>query len=353
MGKIMKKQYYLFITIFILFIVSPVHSQIEEPTIDYGIHPLKFNRVGTVGWQFLKIPTNARMAAMGDVRSSLGYGNANAAFANPASAADIKNLDAVFNRMEWVADISFNAISMVKSFNNYGIFGVHLIYVNYGDMVRTENALLTDQTGAEIGILPVYENLGTFGAHDMAVGLLYTRQVTDKLQVGGVFRYLEEQLDDAKTGNWAINLGTVYYTGFKSLRLAMIGSNFGPDAEFVDYDDRIQRTPTRVRMPMNFTIGAGMDIIEANEHNPHRVILIGEYIIPNDGEDKLNVGAEYNFKNLLSLRTGYRFNYDELGLTLGLGFDYKLENWELGLDYAYINTGVFNSVHMFSIGIKI
>ena len=118
-GKIMKKQHYLAIIIFILFIVSSAHSQIEQPKVDYGIHPLKFDRVGTVGWQFLKIPTNARMAAMGDVRSSLGYGNANAAFGNPATAADIENLDAAFNRMEWVADISFNAISMVKSFKNF------------------------------------------------------------------------------------------------------------------------------------------------------------------------------------------------------------------------------------------
>lgn len=353
MGKIMKKQHYLVAAICILFVVSPAHSQIQDPDVDYGIHPLEFNRVGTVGWQFLKIPTNARMAAMGDVRSSLGYGTANAAFGNPASAADVTNLDVVFNRMEWVADISFNAISVVKSFNNYGVFGVHLIYVNYGDMVRTENALLTDQTGAEIGILPVYENLGTFGAHDMAIGLLYTRRITDKLQLGGVFRYLEEQLDDARTGNWSFNIGTLYYTGFKSLRIAMIGSNFGPDAEFVNYDDRIQRTPSRVRMPMNFTIGMGMDVIERNDKNPHRVIVAGEYVIPNDGDDKLNLGAEYNYNNLFSLRAGYRFNYDEMGLTLGTGLEYAVEGWTMGLDYAYISTGVFDSVHMFSIGIKL
>jgi len=308
-----------------LFLITCAFSQVEDPDVDYGIHPLDFNRVGTVGWQFLKIPTNARMAAMGDVRSSLGYGSANAAFANPASAADITNYDAVFNRMEWVADISFNAISLIKNFNQYGVFGVHLIYVDYGDMIRTENMAVTDQTGAEIGILPVYEDLGTFSAHDMAIGFLYTRQVTDKLQVGGVFRYLEEQMDDAKTSNWGLNIGTLYHTGFRTLRIAMIGSNFGPDAEFVNYDDRIQRTPSRVRMPMSFTIGAGYDILESTDQNPHRVILIGEYIIPNDGDDKLNFGSEYNFSNFFSLRAGYRFNYDELGLTLGMGINYAMD----------------------------
>lgn len=327
-----------------------LNAQNQDPPVDYGVGPLDFSRVGTAGWQFLKIPVNARSAAMGDVRTSLKDGDAGSAFNNPATAADVQNLDVSFNKMEWVADISVNALSVIKNFQEWGVVGVHLVYLDYGDMIRTENSAIYNQLGTQIGIVPIYEGLGTFSAHDMAIGLLYTRQVTDKLQVGGTVRYLEEQLDDAKTKNWGLNLGTYYQTGFESLCLSMVLRDFGPDAEFVEYDERIQRTPARVKMPMSFAIGASYELFQNESNSLHNFLLACEYIIPNDGNDKFNLGGEYTFNNLLKLRVGYKFNYDELDLTFGAGINYSLDDITLRIDYAYINTGIFNSVHMFSVG---
>ena len=57
--------------------------------------------------------------------------------------------------------------------------------------------------------------------------------------------------------------------------------------------------------------------------------------------------------NTFALRGGYRFNYDEEGLTLGAGLNYGLSGFKFKLDYAYVDVGLFEQVHMFSIGMSL
>ena len=337
------------LVIFFILILS-IHV-LAQNEVDYGVHPMDYSRVGTSGWQFLKIPTDARSAAMGGTKSAIGYGDANAAFGNPASASDVGDLDVRFTKMTWVADIEFISASVVKQVNDWGTFGFNIIYLNYGDMIRTANLASLDHIGIDVGIIPITEGLGSFTAHDLAIGFLYSRRVTDKLQLGGNIKYLQEKLDDALTGNWSIDIGLLYYTGLNSLRISMLGKNFGPDAEFSTYDARIQRTPVRVRMPMLFVLGAAYDIIEPEPDNAHGLIMAAEYLKPNDGPDKYNLGVEYSYLNIFFLRAGYRVNYDEESFTLGGGIDYTIADaYRVSIDYSLINAGIFNEVHMFTVG---
>jgi len=343
----------LFILVIVFIAYLPCLAQIEAPNVDWGAHPMEYSRVGTAGWQFLKLPTNARTAAMGGVNSAIGYGDASSALTNPASIADVQNIDVTFSYMDWVADIGLQTISAVKNMKKWGVFGINLLYLDYGDMERTENMEVFDGAQKSLGITPVFSGLGTFSAGDLAVGLAYARQITDKLQVGGNFKYVQETLDDAKTGNWALDIGTLYYTGIKTLRISMLGKSFGPDAEFASYSERIERTPIKVKMPMMFTCGAAMDVVEAGDDGLHRLIVAGEYIHPNDGPDKFNLGTEYVFMEMFSLRTGYRFNYDEEGITFGGGLNFEMKDIAAHFNYAYLDVGLFNQVHMFTFGMSL
>ena len=261
----MKRIIYIFI---LLSFDLPVFGQVEYNEVDWGLHPMDYSSVGTVGWQFLKLPTNARNAALGGINSSLSHGNANSALTNPASAADISSMDIAFNYMNWVADIGYHSLAAVKNFNQWGVFGFNFIYVDYGEELRTEYQ--KEITVTETIYTPALDGLGTFSAGDLAVGISYARQITDKLQVGGNMRYLQERIDDAKTSTWALDIGTVFYTGFKSLRISMLGRNFGPDAEFREYKDRIQKVPFRIKTPMQLTLGTAMEVVEDSQENPLR-----------------------------------------------------------------------------------
>lgn len=352
----MKSQKYILVLIFLalLFVPYSAFGQYEQD-IDSGVHPADFERVGMSGWQFLKIPTDARSAALGGITTALSHGDASFAMTNPASTADVENLSLFFSQMTWIADISCNSGSVVKNFGSWGHLGLNFTFIDYGTMYRTKNLEEVDGRGRRTGnVIPLLDE-GTFSGGDLAIGVSYSRNVSDRLQVGGTMRYIEEQLDDvegAKTWNWSFDIGTVYYTGIKTWRLAMVGRNFGPDVEFSEYSERIQWPPIQVRMPMMFALGTAIDVLEGKGDNPHLLTIAGEFIHPNDGPEKLNFGAEYSFMNLLMLRGGYRYNYDEMGLTLGAGLRVTTFSHTIKVNYALIDFGRFDQVHMFTIGLE-
>jgi hypothetical protein len=131
----------------------------------------------------------------------------------------------------------------------------------------------------------------------------------------------------------------------------MLGKNFGPDAVFDDFSDRLQRAPIKIRMPMMFILGTAYDIIEMTNEDPTRVVVAAEYVKPNDGPEKINAGIECFLFHNFFLRGGYKFNYDEEKYTAGGGFEYSLEDVKIKIDYAYASVGRFNAVHMFTVGL--
>jgi hypothetical protein len=336
--------------------LSPILSressgQIKGNEADWAVHPMEYSSVGSAGWQFLKLPTNARSTAMGGIKAALAYGDANAAFMNPATAADIKDYDVQFSSMRWIADIQFSSISFVKNLGGWGCIGLNLQYLNYGEMVRTMVGQSYDHLGNDLGIVPITEGLGTVSGHDLAIGLLYSRQITKSLQLGGNLRLIEEQLDDARTRNWSLDVGTLYWTGLGSFRVSMLGRNFGPDAEFASYSEQIKIPPVKVSMPMIFILGTAYDILEMSPQSSQRMTLAVEYIKPNDGSDKINCGVEYFYSHNIYIRCGYKFNYDEETYTLGFGLEYSVAgDTKVRFDYAYADVGRFNYVNVFSLG---
>ena len=102
----------------------------------------------------------------------------------------------------------------------------------------------------------------------------------------------------------------------------MVARNFGPDRKLVDYNEEIQREPASIKMPAQFRLGMAIDLLEGGE-SPHLLTLAVEGVHPNDGPEKVNLGLEYTVMGMLSARGGYRFNYDEEGLTLGAGLNLK------------------------------
>ena len=131
----------------------------------------------------------------------------------------------------------------------------------------------------------------------------------------------------------------------------MVGRNFGPDVQFATYDDRLGVPAANVKMPMVFALGTAYDILEANNNSPHLLSVAAEFTHPNDGPEKIHLAAEYGLMNFVFLRGGYRFNYDEEGLTLGGGINLKTATFGVKIDYAYIDFGRFNAVHIFTLGV--
>lgn len=321
------------------------------PKVDWGVHPTDFEQVGMSGWQFLKLPTNARIASLAGTTTGIGRGDANSAFGNPALISDVENMELGISSMTWLVDIKYNSASLVKNFGALGTIGVNVIFLDYGDMYRTENREIFDEKGNSTGQTKAFMDMGTYTANDYSIGLSYSRRITDRFQVGGTAKYIHEKLDDAGAGQWALDVGTMFYTGFKTLRISMVGRNFGPDVSFVTYDDRLGIPASNVKMPMVFALGTAIDLLEASDTSPHLLTLAAEFTHPNDGPEKLHLATEYGFMKFVFLRGGYRFNYDEEGLTIGGGIHLKTASFGVKIDYAYLDFGRLDQVHMFTLGI--
>lgn len=312
----------------------------EDPRLD----PPSFNRVGKSGWQFLHLPTVARNSALGGIKCGLTNNDVNSVFANPANLVDINGTQAAFSQMEYLVETTYITGAIAKNFNEWGVIGVHFASFNAGDMIRTENSW--DPTN---GIVDRSGNLGTFTAGDMRIGLSYARSVTDRLSIGGNVAYIQEKLDDVEINNFTFDFGVFFQTGFKSLRFALLARNLGPDKQFTGFSQLYGR-PDMVKMPVDFFVGIGYDWIGGKESADHTLSSYFELSHPNDAPERAHYAMEYIFMDLLALRGGYKFNYDEQSFTFGAGLKFEIEKIRMNFDYAYMDYGELENVNMFTVG---
>ena len=339
----------ILVSVAVAVFTCPLFGQIYPDT-GAGIEAPEYQRVASTGFQFLKLPTDARAAAMGGVLSTLSHGGASMAISNPASIADVQGIDVSVSQMSWIADIDYFNGALVKNFGSKGNFGLSFIYLDYGSLTRSFFDPVFDDQGNYTFNVEQQLNVGTFSASDMAFGISYGRNITDRLQFGVNVKYAREEIDDASTGNMLVDVGTVYYTGLKSFRVSMLGRNFGTDANFLGYDEQIRVEPFDMKMPMTFVLGAAIDVLEGRtQDDPLFWTLAGEFIHTNDASEKINLGTELILMNILALRGGYRAHYDEEGVTVGAGLNIHTGDMALRIDGAYIDFGRFDNVTMFTL----
>ncbi len=308
-----------------------------------GIAPVDIERAGQSGWQFLKINGDARQAALGGAYTAISNGDASAVFGNPAALSDVKNMNVQVNMLQWIADISHQSAAFAINMGDAGVFGASVAMLGYGDIPETINAA----SGAS-GTSPLVTGK-MFTANDVAAGLSYARKITDNLSVGGNVRWMQQQIAELSMTNWSLDFGTMYYTGYKSLRIAITARNFGPDSRFGGWSEEFQTESDNVRMPLDFRAGMAMDFMD-EEGSPHLLTVVVEGDHPNDGREKFHLGAGYVFEGTFFLRGGYKFNYDVQRFTFGGGVAYPLGGTLGTINYAYVDFGELTQVHMFSLG---
>lgn len=308
-----------------------------------GIEPTEINRVGQSGWQFLKINGDPKQASLGGSMMVSHFPGANVVFGSPAMLTLVEGMNVQFNTQTWIADIQHHSLAYSQAFNRIGTFALSLVVLDYGDIPETIHMPL--QGG---GTAPLVTG-NTFTAKDMAVGLSYARNITAQLSLGGSIRYINETIASTGMSNWAVDFSTFYYTGFRSLRMSISARNFGPDTHLVGYNEELQSEPVDIRMPLELRAGVAYDILEKDE-DPHLLTVMAEGKVSSDGPEKMHVGTEYIFSNMLCLRFGYRFNYDEEGLTLGAGVNFPIGRQQYSLNYAYLDFGNLTNVQMLSLG---
>lgn len=319
-----------------------------------GFFPFAFaqtssiDKVGTAGYQFLKIRQGARGVAMGDAFAPMA-GDASAVFWDPARLNLVENSSLFFTHNNFLAGVRVDAFAFSKRIQNIGVLGVNMVYLNSGDIEET-TVFQQNGTGR------------TYFVEEFAVGVSYARMLTQKFGVGLNFKYAREDLTkglglNTATQSWAVDVGTVYYPGFsrfKSLRMVMDIRNFAPEIQpsgtYIDYSEgQPLDEPSKYKvfpLPLTFEFGIGIDPVNTKNQKLSVAVVA---VHPNDHTEQLNIGAEYTIFNTFSLRSGYILNHDSRTLSAGIGIKRKIFNdFSVAIDYAYADYGILNYIQVFS-----
>jgi hypothetical protein len=312
-----------------------------------------FEKVGTSGSHFLDISPDARVAGMANSVVGTKITDASAVFYNPAALVYMKGSNIFFSRVNWFAGINYNSLSGGMK-TPIGNLAVHIRQLSTGDINETT----------------VQEQQGTgrsFVWNDLALGISWARSLTDRFSFGANFSLIKESVNlyNYEAGAWAVDIGTLYITGFNSLKLGMSVRNFGPeldfeqdgkDATFDDYHNgELLAEPESYRpyhMPLMFQVGISYDFLEDLQN--HKLMFALDAVHPNDSAERLNLGMQYGFMNILFLRGGFYSNHNSASFMGGVGFDLggitPIAN-DLRFDMAVSNYGLLGFVKQFTLAI--
>ncbi len=316
----------------------------------------QFAKVGSSGLQFLDIQISTRAVGMGN--TFMGVANdASTIFVNPAGMESIPGGEIFASYVKWPADINLNAFAGAYNLEGIGHIGVSFLMLDVGLMpIRT-----------------VYNpegNGGTFGVEDWAVGLSFSKSLTDRFSLGATVKMVHEKLYDWEDNGWAVDVGGHYNTGYKDITLGFGVLNFGPDLQFeidndgdgqtdedfkdgedndndgvIDEDDEEAPIP----LPISFRFGVSLPLMKTGDNS---LLLSTEIAHSNDNVENYNIGAEYWYAGMIAFRAGYNTGLDAgSGFFAGAGFNLNLEGiGSAKVDYAFADKGILDYVHRASFG---
>lgn len=309
--------------------------------------------VGTTAASFLEVGVGAAAIGMGGAYVAMA-GDVSGLYWNPGGISRVKQTQALFESTTWLAGIEFSYFGAVIPIPGRGTLGlfVNAMSVPYSP-VRTID--YPQGTGEE------------FDATSLAAGMSYGMNLTDRFSIGFNVKLVQERIWHEKATSIAVDVGTLYDTGLKGLRIGAAITNFGPSLQlngsdlviYEDLDPTIDGNNDRIMgnlmtdawsLPLNMQFGISYMILDTPKN---RITLAMDAFHPINNTESINAGIAFDFMNLLTARAGYKglFQQDtEEGLTLGAGLHYKLFGQStIRIDYALADFGRLGEVNRFSI----
>ncbi len=295
----------------------------------------EFSKVGTSGFVFLEIPVSARFAALGETGITMPDAHAEGLFVNPAlTALGEKPFSVSLSHANWYVETRHQAVGLTWRIPVVGSIGLHAIYFDFGTMEKTVNPA-ADQTGS-------YISLGTYSAAAYALGVSFARQLTDRFAFGASLKYVRETIDTYHAGNAVTDIGFIYLTGYKSLRIGTFLQNFGLEAKYAQ---------EKFKMPQQLKMGLSAEVW-GDLAAPHYLSLLLEAVQPNDADGRIHLGAEGLLYNTLYVRSGYKTGYGHEDLCAGIGLKVDSSIGRLRCDFAYMKHKTLDSTLRYSLAME-
>jgi len=322
----------------LLFSAGSAHAQVTSVTAG------EFTKVGLSGGQFLKIGVGARGTGMGGAYSGLSN-DVSSVFWNAAGIADVKAYAVDVSHTFWFAGMQHSFAAGVLPVSEKYRIAVSFTSFNSGPITITT----TDQPEG-VG--------GTYSVGDIALGLTFAGYLTEQFAFGITAKYVNHAFTSVSAGGFVFAVGTRYKTGFNGVTLGFSINSLGTEQAYSGANLNTTKTPieglnqsgidmqiqtTPFNLPLSFRAGVGIDMFEGfvsekpemeDGIKVHQWLVAGDFETYADVPEQFSIGSEYTFREFVSVRAGYRFGHDQLGISGGVGLKYIGGGFDGSLDFS-------------------
>lgn len=319
---------------------------VDKPT---GSSAGEFLKVGAAGSQFLKIGIGARANGMAGAYTSVAN-DLTALYWNPAGVADVKGMNGEFHYTQWFAGYSHSFAALSMPISEGFTASAHLVSFS-SDKIPVTTLAQPEGTGSH------------YTVNDLVAGVSISGYLTDQFSFGVTGKMVHNAFSALNSQGIAFDVGTLYDTEIQGIKLGFAIFNLGSEMEYEGQDlkttkkyiEELKSAPWDVTflanpytMPLIFRAGISSEVIAQEDH---KVILAGDFITLSDTPEQFAIGAEYTWIDLVSVRAGYRFGQDQLGLSFGLGLSYLTDGVKGQLDYSLTPTADIGWINRLSIAV--
>lgn len=280
--------------------------------------------VGTAGSEFLLMDTSARGIAMGGAMTAV-TDDSSSIYWNPAGLSKVPRVSASFMHAQYVADITYEALSYAQRVNDSSVFAAGVRYLDGGTIPQT------DLQGTTNGSFHPRSYVGEFG-WGQSIYDLSDSEMDVAMGISG--KAIRTNLGLASATGFATDIGIQarFFTSAQAYDVAFAVQNVGTGQKFDQVRDSM---PVRVRL--------GVAV------KPVRPLTLSlEGVAPINDAPYVASGVEYGLEVERGIsayaRAGVNtLTYQTLGASsmLSLGLGMKLN--DLSFDYAFVPMGVLGT----------
>lgn len=274
---------------------------------------------GNTGLSFLKLGVGARSIAMGEAYSSISE-DATAYIYNPAR-------------------LNFGVKSNLTLMHNASVENLNTDFVAVKFPLGEKLALgigffTTSINDIEIRNIPGAP-IDKFDSRNLSTGVSLGYRLNPNLSIGVTGKLIYEKIYVDEASGLSFDFGTNY--AIDNYSLAFVVSNLGSVNELKNQSSKL---PASVRV-------GGSYIFSSDKFQ--FTLGVDGFKVLDGGNFHVHGGGEAGYKDFVFLRLGYQTNYENKGLSTGIGFKYKA----LDVDYAFIpHKNEFGTSNTFSLGIN-
>ncbi|MBO3699035.1 type IX secretion system protein PorQ [Roseivirga sp. E12] len=306
---------------------------------------------GSRAFEYLNLPNNARIAALGGYNITSGWYDPSQITSNPAILNDTMQHQLVISRLGYFADISNTSLTYVTPIKKYGTWAFHLDYLNYGDI----------QSFDEAGFLN-----GDFSVNEYAFSVTNSQEF-GPFRVGANLKIAVSDLASFQASALLLDIGGTFLHPERDLTVGFVIKNIG--FLISDYTEENQsQLPTDIQlgisykpefMPFRFSVTArNLVRSDVTFFDPSTNALFGQSEEPGFGEEifrRLVFGAELIASPNFQLRFGYnhllrqelKLGNASGGAGFSFGFMFKVKRFEFAYSRALYHTaGGSNTLQM-------